>query len=138
MKSEQKSIADAQREAEIAQTLGIPSINVCVVGSTLICGRGNDLDLLALIHSDEALVKAGFKPDLEQPLYKENGLTSWRKGGVNVIAVFDRALFVSEAAIAHAARAAKIAGVDMSERDRRVAFHGAVRRAIAERHRAST
>jgi len=117
-------------ELKIARELGIDPVNVCTVGSTLICGKGNDLDLLCLIPSVECLLQAGFQVDRE--VHYDSPLRSWRRGDINIIAVFDRAFFLAEVAIAHAARTFHQFPYSMSRREQRVEFHGAVRRAVLE------
>lgn len=118
-------------EERVARDLGIPEQHVCTVGSTLICGKGNDVDLLCLVPSDDCLERAGFSPDAE--LRYESALHSWRRGEVNVIAVHDRAFFLAEVAIAHAAKAIREKTFDMRERDDRVSFHSIVRDAVLQR-----
>lgn len=118
-------------EAKIAAELHVPSVNVCMVGSTLICGYGNDIDLLCLVPSDECLEKAGFKPDVER-LY-ESALKSWRRDNINIIAVHDRAFFLTEVAIAYAAKVVHEIPLDMRHRHDRIAFHSQVRDIVLSR-----
>ena len=118
-------------ESDLAAELGISPLNVCLVGSTLICGKGNDLDLLCLVPSDECLRKAGFEPDTK--IKYESALRSWRRGNINIIAVNDRAFFLAEVAIAHAAKQVQNGMWNMRDRDDRVIFHSAVRDAVMGR-----
>lgn len=118
-------------EVKIARELGIPLENVCTVGSTLICGKGNDVDLLCLVPSDACLLDAGFEPDVD--VHYESALHSWRRGDINVIAVNDRAFFLAEVAIAHGAKAFRENPYDMTRREDRVAFHSIVRAEVTRR-----
>lgn len=118
-------------EAQIAKELGIDPMNVCTVGSTLICGKGNDIDLLCLVPSDAVLIAAGFSTDIEAEY--ESGLASWRKGDINIIAVTDPAFFFAEIAIAYGAKAAGETSFDMSDRNQRIAFHSQVRSSVLAR-----
>ena len=118
-------------ESDLAAELGIGPLNVCVVGSTLICGKGNDIDLLCLVPSDDCLRKAGFEPDTK--IQYESALHSWRRGEINIIAVENKAFFLAEVAIAHAAKQVQISNLDMRDRDDRVIFHSAVRDAVMGR-----
>ncbi|QTG12424.1 hypothetical protein G6M86_03815 [Agrobacterium tumefaciens] len=118
-------------ETQIAKELSVPVENVCTVGSTLICGKGNDIDFLCLVPSDEVLVRAGFQPDIE--VEYESPLQSWRRGSINVIAVNDRAFFLSEVAIAYGAKALFDSRFDMRTREDRVRFHSVVRAEVLQR-----
>ena len=122
-------------ESDLAAELGISPLNVCVVGSTLICGKGNDLDLLCLVPSDECLREAGFAPDTK--IKYESALHSWRRGNTNIVAVENKAFFLAEVAIAHAAKQVQNGKWNMRDRDDRVIFHGAVRDAVMGRMDAS-
>lgn len=123
--------------AAIARLLGLPLEHVALVGSKLICGEGNDFDLLVLggPGSVEKLEAEGFVRDFEQDLEQaryEGAFVSYRKGTANVLLVLDRGYFLSEIAIAHAARFMKaFPELDMNLRDTRVAFHGAVRHGVS-------
>lgn len=119
-------------EAQISKELGIDPVHVCTVGSTLICGKGNDIDLLCLVPSDDCLIAAGFSTDIEAEY--ESDLASWRRGNINIIAVRDRAFFLAEVAIAYGAQTAGKYKFDMTQRDERVAFHSRVRSAVLSRH----
>lgn len=116
--------------AQIASELGVAHANVCLVGSTLTCGKGNDVDLLCFVPSDECLIKAGFAPDTE--LRYESALHSWRRDGINIIATQDRGFFLSEIAIAYGAKLVRERSFDMTDRDDRIAFHSEVRLAVYE------
>lgn len=118
-------------EAQIAKELGIKPVNVCTVGSTLICGKGNDIDLLCLVPSDDCLINAGFSPDIE--VKYESDLSSWRRDGINIIAVKDRGFFLAEIAIAYGAKTAGEFKFDMSKREDRIEFHSTVRNAVLVR-----
>lgn len=118
-------------EAKIATELGVDPMNVCTVGSTLICGKGNDIDLLCLVPGDECLEKAGFSPDTK--LRYESALHSWRRGEINIIAVHDRLFFMAEVAIAYGAKIANEMKPDLRNREDRVAFHSQVREAVMSR-----
>lgn len=120
-------------ERDIAKELGISPHAVCLVGSTLICGEGNDRDFLCLIRDDDPLILAGFTPDEDHLLY-DSEFVSWRReNGDNVIAVKDLAFFLAEVATAHAARMANNHPSDLSERGNRVNFHAMVRSKVTNR-----
>jgi hypothetical protein len=123
-------------EIQIAKELGVPVQNVCTVGSTLICGKGNDTDLLCLVPSDDCLTKAGFSPDVD--LQYESALHSWRRGDINIIAVNDRAFFLAEVAITYGAMAVRMVRYNMDDRADRVAFHTLIRGEVLRRIDAST
>lgn len=125
-----------KREREIATELNVPIVNVCTVGSTLICGVGNDIDLLCLVPSDDCLFKAGFSKEIETEY--ESELHSWRRDGLNIIAVQDRGFFLAEVAIAHGAKACRDLSPDMDSRGGRIDFHSAVRDAVISRMGADT
>jgi len=127
---------EMKREREIAKELGVPAVNVCTVGSTLICGAGKDIDLLCLVPSDDCLIQAGFVDDVEGQY--ESPLHSWRRDNINVIAVSDRAFFMAEVAIAWGAKTMRNNPSDMNEREGRIEFHSAVRDAVSVRLAAST
>ncbi|MFG6591248.1 hypothetical protein [Sulfitobacter sp. 1A12157] len=114
----------------IAKQLGIPSEQVCLVGSSLICGKGNDIDVLCLLDGGKEPEDAGFMPDLDCLEY-ESDFTSYRKGDVNLLVTRDRPYFMAEVAIAHAARVFNEGKFDMTNRYDRVSFHGLVRSAVA-------
>ena len=119
------------KEKEIADELGIPPAHVCIVGSTLICGKGNDIDALCLVPSEDILVDHEYHPDVETQY--ESVLHSYRKGDVNVIAVTDARFFFAELAIANAAAAVNKFGFDFNNRDARILFHQWVRDAVLSR-----
>jgi hypothetical protein len=120
-----------KREREVAEQLGVNPVNVCTVGSTLICGKGNDLDLLCLVPNDECLTKAGFAPDVDTQY--ESELHSWRRDGINIIAVQDRGFFLAEVAIAHGARVINSSMLDMNDREDRITFHSEIRNSVSVR-----
>ena len=116
------------QEYNLAKELGIPAANVCIVGSTLICGGGNDVDFLCLIPSEDILEAKGFTPDLEKSY--ESPLRSFRREGQNVIDVTDPAFFLAEVAIAHGARLVAAGPFDMTNREERIRFHSGVREQV--------
>lgn len=126
-------MADNQfdHERALAKELGIPMPHVCVVGSTLICGSGNDVDVLCLVPSEECVTACGFEPDIEASY--ESPLRSFRRDGLNVIATNDARFFFAEVAIAHAARAVASGTFDMRSREDRVRFHSEVRQHVLAR-----
>lgn len=118
-------------ERIVANELGLPVQNVCMVGSTLICGEGNDEDFLVLLPVPKYLEGFGYRRDRDIELY-DSSFQSYRRGRRNIIAVWDLEFFTSEAAIAHCARAVnKGRLVSMESRDDRVAFHSEVRAIVA-------
>lgn len=123
-------------EASLARQLKIPERHVCVVGSTLICGKGNDIDYLCLVPNEKVVLDAGFILDAE--VTYESELHSYRYNGENIIATTSEAFFYAELAIAHAARLLKegAATLDMSSRDDRIEFHQAIRAQVLARLRA--
>jgi hypothetical protein len=119
-------------EWKLAKELGIPSVHVCMVGSTLICGSGNDVDFLCLVPSMDNLEAYGFVPDVE--VSYESPLQSFRREGVNVIATADPRFFFAELAIAHAARLVATDVIfDMRLREERIRFHGEIRQHVLAR-----
>lgn len=127
-----KAIFDQETaEATLAKELGIPARLVCVVGSTLICGEGNDVDFLCLLPSEEILEQHGFAPDIDAQY--ESPLRSFRRQDQNVIAVTDAAFFFAEVAIAHAAQSVARDTYDMRDRDERVRFHSEIRFEVLRR-----
>lgn len=119
------------QEERLAQELGVSVNHVCVVGSTLICGQGNDVDFLCLVPSEDKLTECGFAPDIQ--VEYESSLRSWRRDGQNVIATTDPNFFFAEVAIAHAARMVAAGPFDMSQRDERIRFHSEVREQVLAR-----
>jgi hypothetical protein len=115
-------------EKQIAKELNIPESRACVVGSTLICGKGNDVDVLCLVPSEDVVTAAGYVADVE--VHYNSPLRSFRKQGVNLIAVTDPAFFFAEVAIAHAVKVAAHMGLNMTERDARIVFHSDVREQV--------
>jgi hypothetical protein len=118
-------------EAKLAEEFGVPAQNVCIVGSTLICGDGNDIDFLCLLPSDELATKCGFAPDVE--LSYESPLRSFRREGQNAIVTTEPWFFYAEIAIAHAAAAIASWPFEMSNRDERIRFHSMIRGAVLRR-----
>jgi hypothetical protein len=118
-------------EAKLAKEFGIPSSHACVVGSTLICGSGSDVDILCLVPSIDVVEKCGFAPDIETSY--ESPLQSFRREGQNVIVTTDPRFFYAEVAIAHAARLVAVDSFDMKNRDERIRFHGEVRQHVLAR-----
>lgn len=116
------------QEAALAKELGIPTASVCVVGSTLICGEGNDIDFLCLVPSEELLEAKGFVADIEASY--ESPLRSFRRDAQNIIAVTDPAFFLAEVAIAHGARLIAAGQFDMRQREERIRFHSGVREQV--------
>lgn len=120
-----------EAERKIANELGVPVQNVSVVGSTLICGSGNDVDFLCLVPSEDGLEALGFAPDVE--LSYESPLRSFRRGGQNLIATTDPRFFFAEVAIAHAAKLVAVDKFNMAEREERIRFHSEVREQVLAR-----
>lgn len=118
-------------ERKIAKELGIPVRHACIVGSTLICRSGNDLDVLCLMDSEDMLGRLGYEPDIE--VAYESDLRSYRKGRVNIIATTSPEFFFAEVAIANAARLVATRKFDMKDRDHRVLFHSHVREQVLGR-----
>lgn len=123
-------------EGKIAGELRVLDVNVCLVGSTLINGTGNDEDYLVLLEDTKDLERLGFEPDLEGDLYPSD-FESWRRENINLIVTPDRGFFLSEVAIAEAARAlvyhARTDGkvpFEMKTREDRVAFHSIIRECV--------
>lgn len=119
------------KEYALAKELGISPKHVCIVGSTLICGKGNDTDYLCLLPSESILDDRGFLPDVEAEY--ESPLRSFRREGQNLIATTDPSFFFAEVAIAHAARQIALGAFDMENRDERIRFHSAVREQVLAR-----
>lgn len=119
------------KEYALANELGISPRHVCIVGSTLICGKGNDTDYLCLLPSESILDDRGFLPDVE--VEYESPLRSFRREGQNLIATTDPNFFFAEVAIAHAARQIAVGAFDMENRDERIRFHSAVREQVLAR-----
>lgn len=119
------------QEAKIANELGVPARNVCVVGSTLICGGGNDVDFLCLVPSESVLNDLGFLPDAE--CIYETPMRSFRRGDQNLIVTTEPNFFFAELAIAHGARLVATSAFDMSQRDERIRFHSELREKVLAR-----
>lgn len=120
-----------QEEIRLAKELSLPAAYVCVVGSTLICGHGNDIDFLCLVPQALVLEHHGFQQDCE--VQYESNLHSYRRNGQNIIATYSAEFFFSEVAIAHSARLIASDSFDMSDRGDRVRFHSTVRSHVLER-----
>lgn len=119
----------------VAEQLNLPSINLSVVGSTLICGKGNDLDILCLMppKCDEQLRLLGWNEDLDdQQAHYDGHFASWRKDNTNLLVTSDHAYFMAEVTAAWSAHIIAVSGqLDMSRRDVRVAFHSLLRQKVA-------
>lgn len=127
-----KAIFDHETAEEaLAKELGIPARHVCVVGSTLICGEGNDVDFLCLVPSEDILKSHGFAPDIEANY--ESPLRSFRRQDQNVIAVTRPDFFYAEVAIAHAAQSVARDTYDMRDREERIRFHSEIRFEVLNR-----
>ncbi len=64
-------------------------------GSVYINGKGDDLDI-AVIYNEEVgfrLLNAGFISDNDNGVYNHERFKSFRRGDINVIAIFDRKEF---------------------------------------------
>lgn len=118
-------------ERKVAKEFRIPERHACVVGSTLICGKGNDVDVLCLVPREEIVEAAGYRPDIE--VEYESDLRSYRKDGVNIIATTSPNFFFAEVAIASAAAVIAMCKFNMSDRDSRVDFHSTVRTQVLAR-----
>lgn len=123
-------------EGLIAGELRVLGVNVCLVGSTLINGAGNDEDYLVLLEDTKDLTWLGFGPDLAVNKYPSN-FESWRRKKTNLIVTPDRGFFLSEVAIAEAARALVFharndgkAPFEMETREGRLAFHAIIRERV--------
>lgn len=119
------------KEQAIAKELGVDPSFVAVVGSTLICGKGNDVDFLCLVPSEDVVTQAGFQSDVE--VQYESELHSYRRGETNIIATTSPEFFYTELAIAHAARLVNSRSFDMSNREDRVDFHSEIRAHVQSR-----
>ena len=119
------------QERKLAREIGVQTRHVCLVGSTLICGKGNDADFLCLLPSEDVLPGLGFAPDLE--VEYESPLRSYRRDGINLIATTEPNFYFAEVAIAHAARAVANSAFDMSLREDRIRFHSEVRAQVLAR-----
>lgn len=119
------------KERKLASELGVPVNHVCIVGSTLICGTGNDTDFLCLLPSEDGLAERGFIPDVEASY--ESPLRSYRRDGENLIATTNSEFFFAEVAIANAAKAIAGDRFDMSSRDDRIRFHSTIRECVLQR-----
>lgn len=121
-------------EKTLAKEFCIRPEHVSVVGSTLICGKGNDTDFLVLLPdalaNDTALARFGFVSDVE--LSYESPLRSYRREKENLIVTTDERFFFAEVAIANAAKVFREnkSALDMSDRDDRIRFHSEVREAV--------
>lgn len=119
------------KEYALAKELGISPRHVCIVGSTLICGKGSDTDYLCLLPSESILDDRGFLPDVED--HYESPLRSFRREEQNLIATTDPIFFFAEVAIAHGARQIAAGSFDMTQRYERIRFHSAVREQVLAR-----
>jgi hypothetical protein len=117
-------------EQKIASELQIDVWRVCLIGSTLICGKGNDQDFICLV-AEEVVIARGFQADVE--CFYESPFRSFRRGDVNLIVTTDERFFFSEVAIAHAAKQIAQHDFDMTRRVDRVMFHSEVRENISRR-----
>lgn len=127
-------IAELSLRRKIASKLKVDVANVCIVGSTFILGQeGNDVDVLVYDVADQILEDKGFELDIEES-YGVTNFTSWRKGNYNILQTLDRAYYMSEVTIAHAARylANCLAIPDMTVRKERIDFHGEIRDEVAD------
>ena len=120
-----------QAEWDLAKELGVPVQHVCIVGSTLICGNGNDVDFLCLLPSEDKMAECGFEPDIEASY--ESPLRSFRREGKNAIVTTEPWFFYAEVAIAHAAREVAAGPFDMGQREERIRFHSIVRGSVLQR-----
>jgi hypothetical protein len=122
-----------RNELELAAALKINENRVCLVGSKRIVGlgAGNDWDFLVLLGDadEQKLTALGFKPDLDESFYP-SAFRSWRNGDTNLIVTDNRSFFIAECTVAIAAAEAASAHWDLSCRDGRVCFHGAVRNGV--------
>lgn len=115
---------------EVSQELGHDIMKMHVVGSSLISGDGNDIDIICLGVSDDGLIEAGY--ELESVAGYDSNFHSWRKDDVNILQVDNPVYFLCEIAIARGAKCAADMGADMSSREKRVAFHAYVRSVVME------
>lgn len=107
--------------------MGVPPRDWAIVGSTLICGEGSDVDVLCYTKNPDFPSDYGFKPDISEELYDSN-FQSWRKDDLNILVTGNRDYFSSEVTIAEAAALLnENKTYDMSKRDGRVAFHRELR-----------
>jgi len=114
------------------QEMGIKLHEWAIVGSTLICGKGNDIDILCYSDDPKFPMKYGFKPDLEDDAMYDSNFQSWRKGNFNLLVTTNRPYFTSEVTIAAAAALANEPNrFDLNTREGRVAFHRELRMAVA-------
>jgi len=120
---------------EIADMIGVDESNVALVGSTLICGKGNDFDFLVLTqHADEVFHDLGFTRELDpQATNYPTQFTSWRKDKINLIVTDERGFFFAEYAAALSAMMISRNNYDFDTRDGRVEFHSAIRGFIEDK-----
>ena len=112
--------------------MGIESHNWTIVGSTLICGEGKDIDILCYSNDPKFPMKHGFKPDLEDDTMYDSNFQSWRKGNVNLLVTTNRPYFTSEVTIAAAAALANEPNrFDLNTREGRVEYHRELRMNVA-------
>lgn len=116
--------------SKLARELGVDDWQLYVVGSTLICGTGNDLDVLGFEIPDDVMLDLGFIPEGEA---YADVFMSWRRDAdkTNLLVTDDRAYFAAEMAAAVAARLVNGHTFDMSQRDDRVDFHRAIREEVS-------
>lgn len=120
---------------KVAIELGVPYANVALIGSQFITDKvGSDTDFLVLA-TDERVTKQGYVSDLQELEYPPD-FQSYRKGRINLVVTQDRGFFLTEYAIACAARLVfqrQKLGIpleDMTVREGRVEFHGFLRQAV--------
>ena len=114
------------------QEMGLKSHDWAIVGSTLICGKGSDIDILCYSDDPKFPMKYGFKSDLEDDTAYDSDFQSWRKGNVNLLVTANRPYFTSEVTIATAAALANEPNrFDLNTREGRVEYHRELRMNVA-------
>ncbi len=117
---------------DLADELAISPDCLAVAGSTLICGEGNDLDVLALLPVAKVrkLEAFGFDHCTRYP-YEGSPFTAFRRGTLNLLAITDRGFFLTELAAAKAAEWVQKQVNLFEDRETWVDFHGAIRDSLA-------
>lgn len=131
----------------IANEFGVYLGCVQLVGSTQIVGKGADVDLLVLFdpkkfssEQAEDFLRSKKFVECSEDYEGVTPLKAWRRGKVNVLAVYDSQIFATEALFAYAAKTThKLqqshgARFTMKDKDVRVEFHAEMReyRALIE------
>lgn len=121
---------------DLAKQLNVPYANLAIVGSTMICGKGGDLDVLCLMANElgtfDTLEREGFKPDITDAYDSE--FQSYRKCELNLLVTHNVNYFIAELTAAVSAHIIFESGhLDMSQREVRVTFHSLARQIMYPR-----